>query len=191
MAKLRLEPGPFVLPMPTVLVGATVDGQPNFLTAAFAGLVNFKPTIVALGLSPSHHTTRGIVENGEFSLNLPGPELVEATDWCGIASGKRADKRGVFETFSGDLAHAPMIKACRLSAQCRVVKTVEFEVDTVYFGEVVAAWADEEALRDGAPAWEKIAPLVFTFPDKGYWTLGARLADAWSVGKGYRPGDAG
>jgi len=56
---------------------------------------------------------------------------VEATDWCGLHSGKRTDKSKVFETFAGELENAPMIKACRLTAECRLVKTVEFPVDTV------------------------------------------------------------
>ncbi|MBI5013874.1 MAG: flavin reductase family protein [Deltaproteobacteria bacterium] len=187
MPKTRLDPGPFVLPMPTALIGAVVDGKPNFMTAAFVGIANFKPTIVACGLSPTHHTCQGIAAHGEFSVSLPGPELVEATDWCGLNSGKRADKSRVFETFAGELAHAPMVKACRLAAECRVVKTVEFAVDTVYFGEVVGVYADEESLKDGAPDWQKIAPLLFTFPDKAYWRFGEHMAAAWSVGKGYAP----
>lgn len=40
MSKVRLDPGPFVLPMPAALVGAVVGGRPNFMTAAFAGIVN-------------------------------------------------------------------------------------------------------------------------------------------------------
>jgi len=188
MSKVRLDPGPFVLPMPTALIGAEVDGKPNFMTAAFVGIANYKPAIVACGLSPTHHTSRGIAAHGEFSLCLPGPDLVEATDWCGLNSGKRTGKDGVFETFSGSLAHAPMVRACRLAAECRVVRTVEFAVDTVYFGEVVGVYADEDVLRDGAPDWQRISPLLFTFPDKGYWEIGKRVADAWSVGKGYRPG---
>lgn len=188
MSKIRLEPGPFVLPMPAALVGAVVDGKPNFMTAAFVGIVNFKPTIVACGLSPAHHTCAGIAANGEFSLSLPGPELVKATDWCGLNSGKRTDKSRVFETFAGELAHAPMVKACRLAAECRLVKTVELSVDTVYFGEVVGVYADEETLREGSPDWEKVAPMLFTFPDKGYWELGPRVGEAWSIGKSYGAG---
>jgi len=42
MKKIRLDPGPFVLPMPTVLVGATVNKVPNFMPVAFIGIVNFK-----------------------------------------------------------------------------------------------------------------------------------------------------
>src|SRR5660397_47477 len=84
-------------------------------------------------MSPTHHTSSGISSNGTFSINLPGADLVEKTDWCGLQSGKRADKSKVFETFAGELENAPMIKACRLTAECRLVKTVEFPVDTVYF----------------------------------------------------------
>lgn len=187
MGKIRLEPGPFVLPMPTVLVGAVVDGVPNFMTAAFVGIVNYKPVVVACGLSPTHHTASGISAKGTFSLNLPGEDLVEATDWCGIHSGKRVDKSRIFETFRGELENAPMIKACRLTAECRLVQTFPFPVDTVYFGEVAGVYIDESALKEGAPDWSRISPLLFTFPDKGYWKMGDHVAEAWSVGKRFRP----
>lgn len=187
MAKIKLDPGPYVLPMPLALVGAEVDGKPNFMPAAFMGIVNFNPPIVACGLSPAHHTSAGIAANKSFSLNLPGPEIVEATDWCGLNSGKKQDKSKVFETFSGELERTPMIKACRLTVECRLIKTVVFEVDTVYFGEIVSVHADDEAVNNGAPDWRKINPLLFTFPDKGYWQLGDQIAEAWSVGKKYAP----
>jgi flavin reductase (DIM6/NTAB) family NADH-FMN oxidoreductase RutF len=186
MAKIKIDPGPFVLPMPLALVGAEVEGKPNFMPAAFLGIVNFKPTIVACGLSPTHHTCNGISANGTFTLNLPGPELVEATDWCGIYSGKKKMKADVFEVFTGQLEKAPMIKACRLTAECKLVKTVAFKMDTVYFGEVAAAYVDDTALTDGAPDWRKVDPLIFTFPDKGYWKLGDFVAEAWSVGKNFK-----
>jgi flavin reductase (DIM6/NTAB) family NADH-FMN oxidoreductase RutF len=64
---------------------------------------------------------------------------------------------------------------------------VEFPVDTVYFGEVVSVHVDDGALRDGAPDWSRIAPILFTFHDKWYWKLGEYVAEAWSVGKRYSP----
>lgn len=187
MPKIKIDPGPFVLPMPVALVGATVNGKSNFMPAAFAGIMNIKPTVVACGLNPAHHTCGGISENGTFSLNLPGPELVEVTDWCGLKSGKKHDKTRIFETFTGELETAPMIESCRLTAECRLIKTVPFDVDTVYFGEVVSVYIDDTAAVKGTPDWEKITPLLFTFPDKGYWRLGSRIADAWSVGKNFEP----
>jgi len=186
VAKIKLDPGPFVIPMPAVLVGANVDGKANFMTAAFLGIVNYKPPIIACGLSPTHYTCDGISASGCFSINLPSAELVEVTDWCGLASGRKTDKSTVFNVIRGDSTGAPMIRECRLNAECRLLQTVPFAVDTVYFGEVVAVYADEEALTDGAPDWRKIAPLLFTFPDRGYWKLGDYVAKAWSVGKKFR-----
>lgn len=187
MTKIRLDPGPFVVPMPTVLVGAEVEGRANFMPAAFVGIANYKPAIVACGLNPDHHTCAGIEANGCFSLNLPPPELVEATDWCGLHSGKRVDKSGVFETFTGELEAAPMIQACHLTIELKVVQQLAFAVDKVYFGEVVAVHADEAVVEDGQPVWPQVSPLIFTFPDKGYWQLGAYVAKAWSVGNSFTP----
>jgi flavin reductase (DIM6/NTAB) family NADH-FMN oxidoreductase RutF len=187
VTKVKLEPGPFIVPMPAVLVGANVDGKANFMPAAFLGIVNYKPPIMACGLSPTHHTCDGISASRCFSINLPSAEMVEATDWCGLHSGKRVDKSTLFDVVAGDSTGAPMIRECRLTAECRLLQTVPFAVDTVYFGEVVAVYADEAVVTDGEPDWRKIAPLLFTFPDAGYWKLGDYVARAWSVGKGFEP----
>lgn len=186
MSKTQLEPGPFVVPMPAVLIGASVAGRANFQTAAFVSIVNFKPAIIACGLSPAHHTCSGIVEAGCFSVNLPSAELVEATDWCGLVSGRNVDKSKAFHTIPGSVTGAPLITECRLGAECRLVDTKAFAADTVYFGEVVGVTVDEEVLTNGSLDWSKVAPMLFTFPDKSYWKLGERVAEAWSVGKGFR-----
>lgn len=91
----------------------------------------------------------------------------------------------MFDSFTGKLDTAPMIRQCRLAEECRLVKTAEFSVDTVYFGSIVGICADENALKDGTPDWKKVVPLIFTFPDKGYWELGDYVAEAWSVGLEY------
>lgn len=187
MAKVTLDPGPFVVPMPAVLVGSVVEGKPNFMTAAFVGIVNFRPPTVIAGLSPKHRTSRGIEETGLLSLNVPSASMVEATDYCGLYSGDKVDKSGLFEVFYGELGRAPMIAECPLTAECRLVQTLPFEVDTGYVAEVVRVHADESVLVDGEPDWARIAPLVFTFPDKSYWRLGEHVARAWKVGKGWTP----
>src|SRR5664279_385515 len=107
--------------MPTVLVGANVDGKPNFMLAAFAGLMNIKPPAVFLGLNPAHRTSEGIVANRTFSLNLPHAGMVEVMDYCGLHSGAKKDKSQLFKTYYGDLQTAPLIEECRFSAECRLV----------------------------------------------------------------------
>jgi flavin reductase (DIM6/NTAB) family NADH-FMN oxidoreductase RutF len=183
--KRRLEPGPFIVPMPTVLVGSTVDGRPNYMTAAFVGIANYKPAVIGCGLSPTHRTSQGIEEQRTFSINLPSPQQVAVTDYCGLHSGAKVDKGSLFETFYGDLETAPMICECALTAECRLLQTVTFAVDTLYLGEIVSVFADEGALESGELDWERVAPMLFTFPDRGYWRLGSFVARAWEVGKGF------
>jgi flavin reductase (DIM6/NTAB) family NADH-FMN oxidoreductase RutF len=52
MSKISLKPGPYVVPMPVALVGVTVAGKPNFMPAAFLGIMNYDPPIVAAGSVP-------------------------------------------------------------------------------------------------------------------------------------------
>jgi flavin reductase (DIM6/NTAB) family NADH-FMN oxidoreductase RutF len=186
MTKKSIAPGPFVVPMPVVLVGALVDGKPNFMPAAFVGIANMKPAVIGCGLNPAHQTCQGIEREKVFSLNLPSADQVEITDYCGIHSGKEVDKASLFTTFTGAATAAPMIESCKLTAECRLIHSVPYAVDTLYLGEIVAVHVDEEALVNGKPDWKKIAPLLFTFPDSGYWKLGDPLARAWSVGKNFK-----
>jgi flavin reductase (DIM6/NTAB) family NADH-FMN oxidoreductase RutF len=172
--------------MPTVIVGAMVDGKPNFMTAAFCAIVNTRPPTVACGLNPKHRTCRGMVENGCFSINLPELHQVEITDYCGLCSGDRVDKSQLFRTFSGELPGAPMIEECAVTAECRLVHSHPLAIDTIYVGEIVSVHAEERALTDGQLDWQKLRPLLFTFPDGAYWRMGERLAKAWDVGKGFR-----
>ena len=171
--------------MPLVLVGANVEGKPNFMPAAFVGIANFKPPVIGCGLSPSHLTAQAIERDRAFSINIPSAEQVVVTDYCGLHSGKQVDKSDLFETFTGTLESAPMIRSCRLTAECRLIQTIVYAVDTLFLGEVVSVYADEEILVDDKPDWSKVAPLLFTFPDGNYWNLGGQVAKAWNVGRQY------
>lgn len=187
MARQRLNPGAFVLPMPVALIGAEVAGRANFMTAAFAGIVNMQPPMVALGLGTTHATSRAIEEHGVFSLNLPSEEQAVRADYCGLHSGNNTDKSDVFPTISGDETGVPLIADCPLSVECRLVHSKPLGPDTLYVGEIVAAYVDESCLRAGEPNWEAIRPLLFTFPDRLYRRLGEGIGKAWDIGKGYTP----
>ncbi len=56
-------------PMPTTLVGATVNGKPNFLTVAHVGILNHgTPQYLSIGLGKGHYSNAGIHENRTFSI---------------------------------------------------------------------------------------------------------------------------
>ncbi len=59
------------IPLPTVLVGAMVDGKPNYITIAHIGIVNHaKPYLISLSMAKVHYTNPGIRENKAFSVNI-------------------------------------------------------------------------------------------------------------------------
>ena len=168
-------------PLPTVLVGANVGGKPNYLAIAHVGIMDLGS--VSLGMNKVHYTNAGIKENGTFSINMPTAALVRETDYCGLVSGKNADKAALFETFYGALKTAPMIRQCPLNMECRLIKTVDFPRHDIFIGEVVETHCDEQFLDDGLPDIGKIQPILFVMSDRSYYRLGERFAEAWSVGK--------
>ncbi len=127
MSKVLLGPTTLVLPTPAFLIGSSVDGKPNFMAAAWSGVVNSDPPMISVAIRPGRHTHRGISQNSAFSVNVPSVDLTRETDYCGIRSGAKVDKVAVckFKIFYGKLATAPLIEQCPLNLECRVVQTLE------------------------------------------------------------------
>ena len=186
MNKIKIDPQPFIYPMPMVLVGALVSGKPNFMTVAWVSPANYKPPMIMIALGKSHHTNPGILEHKVFSINIPGQGLIIETDFCGIRSGKQVDKSQVFDVFYGDLKSAPMAKQCALSMECQLLQTVDLPVDTLFIGEVKGVYCEDKYLTEGKPDVKKICPLTLTMPDNNYWGVGENLGKAWSMGKEYK-----
>ena len=189
MNKTKIGAKTFLYPMPAVLVGAQVDGKPNYLTVAYCGIVQHSPPMIAVTLGRSHHTNQGIRANGTFSVNIPSSGMAEVTDYVGLYSGAKVDKTALFQNFYGQLETAPMIGECPLNLECKLVKTVDFGgMNEIFIGEIVEAYAVEGILTDGLPDIKKLNPIVFSMHDNNYWAVGEHLGRAWSIGKGYKPG---
>jgi flavin reductase (DIM6/NTAB) family NADH-FMN oxidoreductase RutF len=169
--------------MPVSLVGAQVDGKANFMTVAWLSRVNFDPPMVAVAIGQGHHTPRGIKQNKTFSICLPDAKLLEKTDYCGIVSGARVDKSGLFEVFYGDLETAPMIAECPVCVECALARVVDLPSNQLYIGNVTAVHADESVLTDGCLDPAKLQSLLLSMPDNSYWTLGEVAGKAWQAGK--------
>ena len=184
MAKIEIGKGRAYYTMPCALVGANVGGKPNYLTIAWFSMVNPDPPYLALAMNKAHYTNAGIRANGTFSLNIPSADMAEVTDYCGIVSGKKVDKSGLFETFYGKLGTAPMIRECPINFECRLVQTVELPAEELFIGEIVDGYCDEEFLGEGkTPDLKKINPFMLTMPDRRYFTLGEEIGRAWEMGK--------
>lgn len=188
MTKKKLGNRPFLYPYPVVLVGTEVEGKANFLAIAFCGIVNMNPGMLAIGIGRGHHSTKGLLANKAFSVNIPSEGMLAAADYAGMVSGSKVDKSGLFEVFRGEVAGAPMIKECPLSMECKVREVLDMGGnDYIVVAEIVETHAGEEYLSDGMPDVTKMKPVVFSMFDNRYWGLGEFLGKGWSLGKDYKP----
>ena len=182
--KVELGAKNCLYPLPTVLVGALVNGKPNFITIAHVGIMDLES--VSLGMNKRHYTNAGIKSNKTFSINLPSTTMVKETDYCGLVSGKNQSKADLFKTFFGKLKTAPMIEECSVNMECELVKTVDFPNHDVFVGKIVATYCDESILTDGEVDFEKVQPILFAMNGQSYYELGKKFAKAWSVGKEFK-----
>ena len=187
MSKIMLpKPRTLLYPLPVVIVGSMVEGKPNYCTIAFCGIVNLSPPMISIYCGPSHHTTNGILNNMEFSINIPSTELLEVTDFIGIKSGKNIDKSKIFKAFFGDLKNAPLISAASVNHECIVVKIVELaEKMNLYIGQIINTYINKDCLTSAIPDLQKINPITFSTSNRTYWSLGQEIGKAYKIGRKY------
>jgi flavin reductase (DIM6/NTAB) family NADH-FMN oxidoreductase RutF len=184
--KVKTDANAFVYPMPMVLAGAMVENKPNFMAVGWVARVNFQPPMIGISLGKTHYTSGGIHQNQAFSVNVPGMDLIEKIDYCGLVTGKTTDKSQIFDVFCGELKNAPMIRECPLCMECNLVQTVDMPSNTLFIGEILGAYTEDRYLTDGKPDILKINPFTLTMPDNRYWAVGRNVGKAWEIGKNWK-----
>jgi flavin reductase (DIM6/NTAB) family NADH-FMN oxidoreductase RutF len=178
MEKTKINNVPFG-PFPTAIVGAIVNNKLNYVTVGACGVVCQKP-ILYVSLKNTHYTTLGIKSDGYFSLNIPSASLVAKTDYCGIASGNSVDKSEVFTPFYDNAGNAPLISECSMNFLCKVVQTVPVFDFSMFLGEIVATYINDDCLTDGKPDPKKINPIIMM--GASYWNLESQIGLAFKEG---------
>lgn len=182
MSKILTSTNAFI-PMPVALIGTRDRHKPNFMTLGWLTRVNNTPPMIAVSINKSHYTAGLIKENRAFSVNIPGREVLEKVDYCGLVSGEDKDKSALFKIFYGSQNTAPMIEECPLCLECKLIDTLALPTNYLFVGEIVAAYANKECVEGGLVDLEKVAPLTLTMPDCQYRSLGQPVGKAWSDGK--------
>ena len=92
MSKVVWKPGTFIYPIPAVMVTCGTMEKSNIITVAWTGILNTNPAMCYISVRPERYSHDIIKEKGEFAINLTTKQLVYATDWCGVKSGRNVDK---------------------------------------------------------------------------------------------------
>jgi flavin reductase (DIM6/NTAB) family NADH-FMN oxidoreductase RutF len=192
MTKKTFGPHPWLFPEPAVLVGADVDGRPNLMAVAWAGIAGGKPPSVCVALNHARHTLKGVRQNMTFSVNIPSTDLVKEMDYCGLVSGSKTDKVKDcnFQIFYGVLKTAPLVEQCPVNLECQAQHIFDMGSHALVIGKIVETHVSEDCLTDDKPDIKKIKPIIYNpRPSTGYYAVGRKVAKAFSVGKEIREVD--
>ncbi len=137
---------------PTALVCSAHGSRRNVMAAAWSMPVEFTPPRIAVVIDKSTFTRELVLTGGGFALCLPARALADFTYTVGSVSGRTFDK---FERFgvpalAGPVLGLPLVQGCVAWLECRRIAEPHAEqaYDT-FFGEVVAAAADERVFAHG------------------------------------------
>ena len=149
-------------PAPITVVGAMVDGKPNWALVAHAGILAHSHLV--LSMVKAHHTNKGIRENKIVSVNVVDPSWLKEADRMGCISGSKEDKSAAFAYTLGEKG-APMIEKAKVSIECEVEDIYDLQGFDNFICRIVGTYAEEEILTEaGKIDYRKFKPALFQFP---------------------------
>ena len=132
-------------PMHTVLVSCVGKAnKPNVTTVAWAMPTSIDPPLLAVSLAPTRHSHTLIEESGEFIVNVPTLELLQAVYACGSLTGRSFDKfkKTNLTPMPAKKVKAPAIRECVAHLECSVDNKFTTGDHSVYVGKILEAYAD-------------------------------------------------
>ncbi len=147
---------------PAVLVSSSHGGAHNVMSASWACALDFSPPKVTVVIDKMTKT-RGLVEkSGYFALQVPTVEQVQQVYDVGTQSltfmPDKLEKSGV-ELFRIEGHDTPLVAGCSAWLICKLVpEPHNQQTYDLFIGEVVGAWADERAFKDGHWVFETADP---------------------------------
>lgn len=186
MGKQTFKPGNMLYPLPAVMVSCQGnDEKPNIITVAWAGTVCTNPPMLSISVRPERYSYHLIEESGEFVVNLTTQDLVRATDFCGVRSGRDLDKfkECHLTPLPSKCIKAPGIAESPVNIECKVREIKPLGSHTLFLADVVNVTIDDTYLDENGRFHLNQSGLV-TYSHGEYFLLGKKLGTfGYSVAK--------
>jgi flavin reductase (DIM6/NTAB) family NADH-FMN oxidoreductase RutF len=132
-------------PMHIVLISCIGKAnKPNITTVAWAMPTSINPPLLAISLAPTRHSHTLIEESGEFTVNIPTLEILQAVYACGSLTGRSFDKfkKTNLTQIPAKKVKAPAIRECIAHLECEVDGQFTTGDHTIFIGKILEAYAD-------------------------------------------------
>ena len=167
-------------PTPLVVVGAMVDGKPNWLLVGHLGILGHDHAIVSL--AAAHYTNRGIKESRKLSINIVDEAILAKADRSGCVSGAKEDKSALFD-YTLDEAGVPMIADAPVTMVCSVEDIYQTPGFESFICTIDTTYAEESVLNEaGKLDYHILKPVLFEMPTYEYLRTGNVVGKCMSFG---------
>jgi flavin reductase (DIM6/NTAB) family NADH-FMN oxidoreductase RutF len=132
-------------PMHTAIISCIGNNsKPNMTTIAWAMPTSINPPLIAISVAPGRHSHKLIEESGEFIVNIPTLEILQAVYACGSLTGRSFDKfkKTNLTQMPGKKVKAPAIRECVAHLECEVDGQLTTGDHTIFVGKILEAYAD-------------------------------------------------
>jgi flavin reductase (DIM6/NTAB) family NADH-FMN oxidoreductase RutF len=182
--KKSIGSGTYALPSPVWVVGTYDDeGKPNMMTAAWGGICCSRPPCVYVSLRKATYSYHNIIKRKAYTINIPSDEYWKEADYVGIVSGRDTNK---FKDTNltpriSQTVDAPYVDEYPLILECTLKKSINLGLHTMFVGEIIDVKADQKVLINNRPDIQMLKPILFSSGDRGYHSVGPRIADAFTI----------
>jgi flavin reductase (DIM6/NTAB) family NADH-FMN oxidoreductase RutF len=167
-----------VHPMHTVLVSCVGrNGKPNIITLAWAMPTSINPPLIAVSIAPRRYSHSLIEETGEFVVNVPTMDILNATFYCGRVSGRDYDKfKGSgLSQLPARRVRPPIIGECIAHLECKLYGKYPTGDHTIFVGEVVEAYANRDCFSEVHGYNLEKARMIFHLGGNEFATLEPKI----------------
>ena len=160
---------------PSPLLGQVVlvttihpDGTPNVAPKSWVSMVAFgPPPVVMFGCNHQHRTARNALGTGEFVINVPGVDLMEASWAVGAdvsAEGLDRFHRNGLTALPAIRVRPPRIEECLAHLECEVEGSRDWKEEVAIFGRVVAVSMNTDLLAGDVLRGVKLGGIAWAGP---------------------------
>jgi flavin reductase (DIM6/NTAB) family NADH-FMN oxidoreductase RutF len=161
--------------------------MPNIITIAWTGIVCSEPPMLSISIRKNRFSHSIIKSTGEFVVNITTRALAEATDICGVASGRDNDKFALagLTPCPSSVVKVPIIAECPINLECQTRTVLELGSHDMFVAEIVATQIDEAVLDGkGRLNVERLDPLIYCTKAREYWAGITQLIGQYGYTKG-------
>ncbi len=135
-----------------VVLACVGNEEQNVITLGMVHVFSLRPPVLGVGISPSRYSYELFEKHQDFSVNIPGKQMMEEVMICGTLSGREADKfaRCGLEVFNAHDIQSPLIADCEVNFECRKTKAVDAGDHAWFLGEVVHAHRLDDYVKENA-----------------------------------------